>query len=298
MSTGWNETDPSPLGPLSLRQKVRLILRGAWAALWLFVLFALFLLVRLGEATLGRLSGRSHRRTSNHIVRLWAGLALPTLGLRYVETGSPIRGKAGAIVANHSSWIDIIALQRAAAPHLVSKAEVRDWPGIGLIGRAIGTLFIDRRSSAARRHGLDLHARIREGDLMAIFPEGTSTDGTRVLPFKSSLFGVFLAPDLEGRTWIQPVAISYAPPRHLPASFYGWWGDMDFAGHLVSVLARSHGGTVRLSFLDAIPMTGALDRKEVARRCSEAVRRAFEGARGAGQSPADGSNRSATPFMQ
>ena len=77
--------------------------------------------------------------------------------------------EAGAFVANHSSWIDIVALQRAAAPFLVSKAEVRGWPGIGLIGRAIGTMFIDRRPAAAKAQEAELRVRLARGDQMAIF---------------------------------------------------------------------------------------------------------------------------------
>ena len=144
----------------------------------------------------------------------------------------------GAFVANHSSWIDIVALQRAAAPFLVSKAEVRAWPGIGLIGRAIGTMFIDRRPAEAKRQEALLHARLARGDRMALFPEGTSTDGLRVLPFKSSLFGVFTAPDLDDIA-VQPVTIAYRPHPGLPETFYAWWGEMDFATHIRDVLARS-----------------------------------------------------------
>ena len=181
------------------------------------------------------------------MVRLWAAQALPTLGLGYVRHGEPMR-RGGAFVANHSSWIDIVALQRAAAPFLVSKAEVRGWPVIGHIGRAIGTMFIDRRPAEAKRQEAQLFARLARGDRMAIFPEGTSTDGQRVLPFKSALFGVFFAPELQGRIAVQPVSIAYRPRPGLPAAFYGWWGEMDFASHLRDVMARSTGGVVELTF--------------------------------------------------
>ena len=175
------------------------------------MLFALFLLLRGLDRLLARLAGRPLTALGPATVQVWAAQALPTLGLRFVLRGAPMRG-GGAFVANHASWIDIVALQRAAAPFLVSKAEVARWPGIGFIGRAIGTMFIDRRPAEARRQEAALFARLARGDQMALFPEGTSSDGRRILPFKSSLFGVFLAPGLEG-TAVQPVTIAYAPAR-------------------------------------------------------------------------------------
>ena len=178
----------------------------------------------------------------------------------------------GAFVANHSSWIDIVALQRAAAPFLVSKSEVRRWPGIGFIGHAIGTMFIDRRPAEAKRQEAELFLRLVRGDRMAIFPEGTSTDGQRVLPFKTALFGVFFSPDFKDGIAVQPVTIAYRPRPDLPASFYGWWGEMDFATHLRDVMARSTGGLVELTFHPALALAGFEDRKSLARAADAAVR--------------------------
>ena len=274
MTIGWNDADPAALPPLRAGQKLRLALRASWALLTLAVLFAIFLVIRGGELLVGRLTGRSHRRLGAHIVQVWAILALPTLRLRYVQRGTPIRG-AGAFVANHSSWIDIVALQRAAAPFLVSKSEVRSWPGIGFIGRAIGTLFIDRKAGAAKKQEAELLDRLRRGDHMALFPEGTSTDGQRVLPFKSSLFGVFFAPDLEGRVAAQPVAIVYRPGPGLPANFCGWWGDMDFAAHIIDMFARSVGSEVELTFLEPVSVAEAPGRKAMAALCGARVAETF-----------------------
>ncbi|HET9069363.1 MAG TPA: lysophospholipid acyltransferase family protein, partial [Amaricoccus sp.] len=209
------------------------------------------------------------------VVRLWAAQALPALGLGYRQRGEPMVG-GGAFVANHSTWIDIVALQRAAAPFLVSKAEVRQWPVIGHIGRAIGTMFIDRRPAEAKRQEAELLARLARGDRMAIFPEGTSTDGLRVLPFKSALFGVFFAPELRDRIAVQPVSIAYRPRPDLPASFYGWWGEMDFANHLRDVMARSTGGVVELVFHPPLALADFPDRKALARAAEKAVRDGLE----------------------
>jgi lyso-ornithine lipid O-acyltransferase len=296
MMIGWNAAEPAPLPPLTPRERLRLAMRALWAAAWLVGLFALFLCIRCVEAIFARLSGQPTRWVSNRIVQLWARGALRTLGLSLVSHGTPIQG-AGAFVANHASWIDIIVLQRAAAPFLVSKSEVRDWPGIGLIGWAIGTLFIDRRAAAAKTQEMELRERIRAGDRMALFPEGTSTDGLRILPFKSSLFSVFFSSGLEA-VRVQPVTITYRPQEHLPRCFYGWWGTMDLAAHLRHVLARSTGGVVEVHFLDIVRADETTGRKEMALLCSQRVRAAFEGERRSYSRLEDGSKESATPFMQ
>jgi 1-acyl-sn-glycerol-3-phosphate acyltransferase len=271
---GWNGATPPALPPLCRADRVRLVLRAAWAAVALVVLFAIFLPLRGLDLLLERIAGRPVTAAGPAIVRLWAAQALPSVGLRFVRRGTPMRG-GGAFVANHSSWIDIVALQRAAAPFLVSKSEVRNWPGIGLIGRAIGTMFIDRRPAAAKRQEAELHARLSRGDRMALFPEGTSSDGLRVLPFKSSLFGVFFTPGLSEDCAVQPVTICYRQPEGLPDSFYGWWGEMDFASHIRDVMARSRGGVVELTFHPPLRIGDFADRKQLAAAASAAVTSAF-----------------------
>lgn len=271
----WNGAEHPVLPPRTLGERLRLGVRVLWFVAGLATLFSLFLLARVLDLGLARLTGRRVAMLGPAVVRLWAAQALPCLGLRYIARGQPMRG-AGAFVANHSSWIDIVALQRAAAPFLVSKAEVRRWPGVGFIGAAIGTLHRpppDRGPAAGGR----ARARLAQGDHMALFPEGTSTDGQRVLPFKSSLFAVFHAEGLEGLS-VQPVTIAYAPRPGLPASFYGWWGEMDFGRHMTEVLARSTGGTVTLTFHPPLPLAAHADRKTLARAAEAAVRSALPAA--------------------
>ena len=270
MRAGWNEVAPPVLPPLSGRDRLRLVVRGLWAVVALVVLFAIFLPLRGIDLVLARLAGRPVTGLGPGVVQVWAAQALPSLGLRFVQRGAPMRA-GGAFVANHSSWIDIVALQRAAAPFLVSKAEVRSWPGVGHIGRAIGTMFIDRRPGEAKRQEAELLARLSRGDRMAIFPEGTSTDGQQVLPFKTALFGVFFASGLDG-VKVQPVTIAYSPRSDLPASFYGWWGDMEFASHLRDVLARSTGGVVELTFHPPLPLGQFPNRKALAQAADAMVR--------------------------
>lgn len=271
----WSGAAAPELPPLGGRERLRLGLRLVWAGLALLGCFALFLIARGADWLAERLAGRPVTAMGAAVVQVWAAQALRSIGLGYRQHGEPMR-EGGAFVANHSSWIDIWALQRAAAPFLVSKAEVRDWPGIGLIGRAIGTMFIDRRPAQAKAQELELLARLARGDRMAIFPEGTSTDGQRILPFKSALFGVFFSPELKDRVAVQPVTIRYHPPAGLPASFYGWWGEMEFSDHMRDVLARSVGGTVEVTFHPALHPDDFAGRKELAQAAERAARSAFE----------------------
>lgn len=259
---------------LTWRERLRLGLRAPVAFALLAAFFAVFLWARAIDWLLERAAGRPVSRIGARVVQAWAATALPLLGLAYVARGTPLRGR-GAFVANHSTWIDIVALQRAAAPFLVSKSEVRGWPGIGLIGRAIGTMFIDRRPALAKRQEAELLARLARGDHMALFPEGTSSDGLRVLPFKSSLFGVFFAPELDGRVAVQPVSIVYRVPPGQPPHFYAWWGEMDFVSHLLAVLARSTGGRVELIFHPVLDVAAAGSRKALAGAAEHAVRTGF-----------------------
>lgn len=275
MKVTWDGARPPKLPPKRPGDRFRLGWRLLLSITSLVALFPIFVLARTLDVVAGRISGRPVSRSGPEIVRLWAKIALKILGLRLRIIGAPMHG-SGAYVANHASWIDIIALQAAVAPYLVSKADVRAWPVIGAIGAAIGTLFIERDPLAARKQQDALRLRMIQGDRLALFPEGTSSDGFGVLPFKSSLFEVFFAPELRGKAAVQPVAIRYRPRRPLPDSFYGWWGDADFSGHLLDVLALSSGGVVTLSFLEPLTLDGMSDRKHAARTAEEMVRREFE----------------------
>jgi 1-acyl-sn-glycerol-3-phosphate acyltransferase len=241
----------------------RLALRAPAAAIWLGAMFAAFLLARGLDRIVVALSGRPGLAVAPWVVLLWARGSLALLGLRRVTHGAPMR-LPGAVVANHASWIDVVALQAASRVFFVSKAEVAGWPVIGAIGRAIGTVFIERRAAEARRQTEALHARLERGDRLAIFPEGTSSDGLRVLPFKSALFAALVAPELRARLWVQPASVVYRPAHGLPPAFYGWWGDMDFAKHLRMLLAHSRGGTVEITFHAPLRAADLPDRKALA----------------------------------
>lgn len=266
MSPTWqSDTPPDPvhIGPLGW---LLAVLRGLPLALLVFGGLALHLLVRLIERPLYGL----HRPWTPFITQVVCRNALRLLGMRF-ETRGQIMRHPGALVANHSSWLDIFTLNASKRIYFVSKAEVAGWPGIGWLARATGTVFIERDRRQARDHNRMFEDRLTAGHKLLFFPEGTSTDGQRVLPFRTTLFAAFFAEDLRDRTWIQPVAVRYHAPRGRPDRFYGWWGDMDFGTGLLKVLAQYPQGGVTITYCPPLRVSDFPNRKALAGAAEQAV---------------------------
>lgn len=141
-------------------------------------------------------------------IKRWSQSLLRILGVRLHVHGEPPRARSGPVmlVANHVSWLDIFAINAALPVRFVAKSEVRSWPAIGWLSMKTGTLFIKR---ARRRDTLRINREIADamldGDTVAVFPEGTTTDGSRVLRFHSSL----LQPALLAQAHVHPVALRF-----------------------------------------------------------------------------------------
>ncbi|MFN0114412.1 MAG: lysophospholipid acyltransferase family protein [Paracoccaceae bacterium] len=214
------------------------------------------------------------RRPVTPWITVWVcRLSLGIIGIRREVSGAPMH-HAGAIVANHSSWLDIFVLNACGPVYFVSKAEVARWPVVGWLARATGTVFIARDPKAAKAQQRLFEARLRAGHRLLFFPEGTSTDGLRVLPFKPALFAALYTHGLEHDVLIQPATLVYRAPGHTDPRVYGWWGDMDFATHLGEVLAARRHGRVEVVFHGALAPDAFRDRKALAAACEAAVREA------------------------
>ena len=266
--TTWNAACPPALPPASTLARVRGIVRLTTLILMTLLALGIFLLGRALRAVLGRWIVFHFAAA-----RLWSRLCLMLAGVRLRVEGTPVR--AGALVANHSSWIDILALRSVRLIYFVSKAEVAKWPGIGFIASVTGTVFINRKRAEAKRQEAILRERIAADQLLCFFPEGTSTDSRRVLPFKSSLFSAFFEDGRGTDITVQPVTIRYIAPSGLPDTFYGWWGDMSFEGHIWDVMTRSRGGEVRVTFHPPQLTRDYADRKLLAEKCQHMVAGAF-----------------------
>lgn len=266
--TGWHpEIEPDPVR-ITAASWLCALLRG----LVLLVLVFGCLLILLAARMVERPLAGQDRPVTPYITRFVCRTALFIFGIGYRVTGAPMPHK-GAVVANHSSWLDVFALNACQSVYFVSKAEVARWPFIGWLARATGTVFIERDRRRARVQQAEFEQRIRAGHKLLFFPEGTSTDGRRVVPFKSTLFEAFYTHGLAHVMRIQPVSVIYHAPRGEDPRFYGWWGAMVLAPHLLQILAARRRGRIEVIFHPPVSVDAFPSRKDLARRCEEDVRR-------------------------
>ena len=190
-----------------------------------------------------------------------------------------VRGKAGKDVAlfaaNHSSYLDIPVLGAVTSGGVfVAKSEVADWPLFGFLARLSRTVFISRNGSDAAQQRTLLATRMNKGASLILFPEGTSTDGSHVKRFKSSLFAAL--EDVTREAWVQPVSIVYARHKNGEAlcrgerENYTWFGDMTLAPHLLNVFGVK-GCVVEVIFHEPLKAQDFTDRKHLAATCESVV---------------------------
>lgn len=213
--------------------------------------------------------------------RWWHRVACPALGIRVHVHGMPERGRPLLLASNHVSWKDIIVLGSVADVVYIAKSEVRTWPVFGWLARLQRSVFIEReRKRETGRQITEVAERLAAGEIVVLFAEGTTSDGNRILEFKSSLFGAAsaalpLAPD--GEVFVQPVAIAYTRLHGMPMGrmhrpIAAWPGDVPLVPSLVGVL-KEGAIDVDVSFGDAVRFTAESRRKDVARQTEQAVRR-------------------------
>jgi lyso-ornithine lipid O-acyltransferase len=261
-----SETAPDPviIGPMGW---LRILYRTLVLGTLVFSCLVLLLLIRLIERPLCGL----YRPITPFITQFVCRNAFRVIGMKFKTSGQLMR-QPGGVVANHSSWLDIFALNARKRIYFVSKSEVANWPGIGWLARATGTVFIERNPKHAREQTQLFEQRLVAGHKLLFFPEGTSTDGLRVLPFKTALFQAFFSDQLRDNMFIQPVTVLYHSPVGEPTRFYGWWGDMDFGSHLIKTLATGAPGSVEVIYHDPLRVSDFADRKALAAKCYDVVR--------------------------
>lgn len=224
---GWHPALEGRLQPSRLLGWIRAIAILVWT-LWMTAL-------NLPSA----LSGRGMKPATT---MRWHRNVLRLAGIDLTVTGEAVRDRPVLFVANHASYLDIVVLGSLLPCSFVSKAEVRSWPAFGWLAVQQRTVFIERDPRQAAQHLGEMRQRLEEGGCLVLFPEGTSSDGSRVLPFKSTLFQTAAIELPEtGEIEVQPVSIAYSRLDGMPMgralrSYFTWYGDMELAGHLIDWL--------------------------------------------------------------
>ena len=215
-----------------------------------------------------RARSRVHWRST--MVRLWARIILRAIGASIHVRGEPPHPPY-LMVSNHLGYLDVIVYQSQLPCVFVAKSEVAYWPLLGWLARAIGTVFINRRRKKdVVRVNSEIDKALDRGEGVIIFPEGTSGNGEKVLPFKTAILGAVEETDIQ----VHYATISYrTPPGESPATeVLCWWGDMTFVDHFFNML--------KLPSFEATVVFGeeaveASNRKEMARLLNEKVSENF-----------------------
>ncbi|OBZ96844.1 acyl-phosphate glycerol 3-phosphate acyltransferase [Pararhizobium polonicum] len=220
---------------------------------------------------------RPQRRT---LPRLWHRMACRLVGIRVRVHGTPDRQRPLMLVANHASWKDILVLGSIADVVFVAKSDVKAWPVFGILARLQATIFIDRDHKRTTGNQVnEIGKRLADGEIVVLFPEGTTSDGNRLLEMKTSLFGaaaaaVPLSP--TGAVHVQPVAIAYTGLHGMPMGRYhrpvaAWPGDIALAPHLLGILYE---GAVDVDVIygEQITYTAESNRKVVSRQIEKNLR--------------------------
>jgi len=209
------------------------------------------------------------------------------IGVRLQVVGSCTTRRPLLIVANHSSWLDIIVISAAAPVIFIAKREVASWPFFGLLAKLQRSVFVDRN----RRHktaevNAEIAGRLVDGDPVVLFGEGTSSDGNRVLPFRTALIGAahaaLTAPDV-GHVSVQPLSIAYARRHGLPLGreerrSLAWYGGIDLWPHLIKVLRRGAVDVI-VTWGEPVAYDADSDRKQIAGELETTVRQITAAAR-------------------
>ncbi len=239
-------------------------------------------------------------RLAARLPRFYHRLVCRILGITIDRRGGPAVSGPTLFVANHVSYLDIEILGASLPAFFIAKADVASWPFVGWLARLQRSVFIDRKVRSVRFQRDSIEQRLASGDNLILFPEGTSGDGLRLLPFKSSLFAAVEAVAQRHDVAVQPVSVAYTRLDGMPLGrfyrpFFAWYGDMEFAPHIWTMLGLGR-LTAVVTFHPPAPTRDFASRKERAEYCRRLVASGLEAAlsgRDAGISPPPPENHAA-----
>ncbi len=243
-----------------LVRRIRAVRRAVFAAVWTGMAVAIqALLLALPRALFQTLGGMAFARFYWRIACSLIGMKVRVIG-QVAQTSAD--GRPIVYISNHSSWLDIPVLGGLLPGAFVAKEQVGTWPVISTVARMGRTIFVSRSRTSTGRERDDMLARLQNGESIVLFPEGTSNDGSRVLPFRSAFLSIAELPvTADGRPpIIQPVSVVYDRLAGLPIGraarpLFAWYGDMDIGSHFWR-LAQHKG--MRASVLMHQPLDPAL----------------------------------------
>lgn len=215
----------------------------------------------------------------------WHKRVCALLGLHIEMKGEISTARPLLLVSNHVSWSDILILGSLAKLSFIAKDEVADWPMLGTFAKLQRTIFIDRNTKRkAGDQSREIARRLKADDILVLFPEGTTSDGNRVLPFKSALFGAAkMALDggePDAKVFVQPLSIAYVKRHGIPLGRYhrpiaGWPGTVGLVKHLIGVATAGSIG-VEVTFGDPLVFDHHTKRKHLAQNVEAIVRKMHE----------------------
>lgn len=234
--------------------------------------------VAAGLLTLCSVYPRVSRRSQCDLRRNWSRRLLSILGIRLELVGGRVSGDL--LLANHVSWLDIFVINAIAPATFISKREVRNWPLVGALVARSGTLFLERGNrSAAVRINRVLVEKLRQAERIAVFPEGTTSDGQTLLPFYPAL----LQSAIETGCIVQPLALRYADADGKHAATFAYCGQTSFWQSLCAI-ASTQGAGASVAVLERISAAD-LTRRELAERSRAAILEALRDKRTTEHSP-------------
>ncbi|MBD9374048.1 1-acyl-sn-glycerol-3-phosphate acyltransferase [Rhizobium sp. ARZ01] len=215
------------------------------------------------------------------IPRLWHRMACRMIGLHVRVHGTLEKRRPLMLAANHASWKDILVLGAIADVVYIAKSEVRDWPVFGLLARLQASIFVVREEKRKTGEQVnEIGRRLADGEIVVLFPEGTTSDGNRLLEIKTSLFGAAAtaasaAPD--STVFIQPVSIAYTGVHGMAMGRYhrpiaAWPGDIEMMPHLMGIL-KEGALDVDVDFGEMIAYGPSSNRKVVSRAVEARIRK-------------------------
>jgi 1-acyl-sn-glycerol-3-phosphate acyltransferase len=211
---------------------------------------------------------RLDRSARARVMQRWSRQLLGILGVELAVTGEPPGVEPGmeVVVANHVSWLDIFVISAVSPCRFVAKAEIRRWPVIGYLSERAGTLFVERsRRHDAARVNATIRRLLTAGERLAVFPEGTTTDGTELKIFHPSL----LQPAVEVGAPVHPAALRYRDGSGALSRAAPYAGDVSFAGSLGRLLREPY-TRAEIVFCSPIDARG-LTRHTLARASEQAI---------------------------